>query len=337
MIGQTISHYLILDKIGAGGMGIVYRAHDQRLDRDVALKVLPPGIFRDEGTRKRFRKEALALSKLNHPNIATIHDFDSQNGIDFLVMEYILGTTLSQKLSGELLTEKDVASLGFQIASALEEAHEHGIVHRDLKPSNILVTPKNQIKILDFGLALLLKPGDMTVSEADTGSISGTLPYMAPEQFLRKSVDLRSDIYTVGTILFEMATGSRPFYADHIPALTNEIIYRQPPRPGTLRPGVSPRLEEIILKCLEKEPGDRYQSAKELAVDLRRLSSPVIGACRFSCLSRLLSPPPARSFWLAPISSLDEASPSTPWRFCLLRMPAAIRMPSTLAMALPKA
>jgi len=277
MIGQTVGHYLILEKIGAGGMGIVYRAHDQRLDRDVALKVLPPGIFRDEGARKRFRKEALALSKLNHPNIATIHDFDSQSGVDFLVMEYISGTTLSEKLRSEPLTEKDVASLGLQIASALEEAHEHSIVHRDLKPSNILVTLKNQIKMLDFGLAVLLKASEMTLSEFDTSSISGTLPYMAPEQLLGKSVDLRSDIYTVGTILFEMATGSRPFHAEHSPALTNEILYRQPQRPAALRPGVSHRLEEIILKCLEKEPDDRYQSAKELAVDLRRLSTPVTG------------------------------------------------------------
>jgi serine/threonine protein kinase len=209
MIGQTVSRYLILEKIGAGGMGVVYRAHDERLDRDVALKVLPPGIFSDEAARKRFRKEALALSKLNHPSIATIHDFDSQAGIDFLVMEYITGTTLSHKLSSESLPEKDIAALGVQIASALEEAHERGIVHRDLKPSNILVTPKNQIKILDFGLAVLLKPNDaadVTLSDSDVTGISGTLQYMAPEQLLGKPADTRSDIYAVGTILFEMST-----------------------------------------------------------------------------------------------------------------------------------
>ncbi len=280
MIGQTVSRYLILEKIGAGGMGVVYRAHDERLDRDVALKVLPPGIFRDEAARKRFRKEALALSKLNHPNIATIHDFDSQDGTDFLVMEFIAGTTLSHKLSSEALSEKDVASLGLQIASALEEAHDHGIVHRDLKPSNILVTSKSQIKILDFGLAVLLQPSDaadVTLSDSDVTGISGTLPYMAPEQLLGKSADTRSDIYAVGTILFEMATGSRPFEVKMSTALSNDIIYKQPPRPATLRHDLSARLEEIILKCLEKEPDNRYQSAKELAIDLRRLSAPTTG------------------------------------------------------------
>src|SRR5271154_1354516 len=280
MIGQTVSRYLILEKIGAGGMGVVYRAHDERLDRDVALKVLPPGIFRDEAARKRFRKEALALSKLNHPNIATIHDFDSQDGTDFLVMEFITGTTLSHKLQSEGLSEKDVVSLGLQIASALEEAHEHGIVHRDLKPSNILVTSKTQIKILDFGLAVLLKPNeaaDVTLSDSDVTGISGTLPYMAPEQLLGKPADTRSDIYAFGTVLFEMTTGSRPFNDKLSTALSNDIIYKQPPRPATLRHNLSARLEEIILKCLEKEPDNRYQSAKELAIDLRRLNAPTTG------------------------------------------------------------
>jgi serine/threonine-protein kinase len=280
MIGQRVARYLILEKIGAGGMGVVYRARDERLERDVALKVLPPGIFRDEAARKRFRKEALALSKLNHPNIATIHDFDSQDGVDFLVMEFITGTTLSHKLRSDGLSEKEVLSLGLQIASALEEAHEHGIVHRDLKPSNIFLTSKNQIKILDFGLAVLLKPeeaADITLSDSDVTGISGTLPYMAPEQLLGKPADTRSDIYSVGTVLFEMATGSRPFEDKLSTALSNDIIYKQPPRPASLRNNLSARLEEIILKCLEKAPGDRYQSAKELVVDLRRLHAPTTG------------------------------------------------------------
>jgi len=280
MIGQTVSRYHIVEKIGAGGMGVVYRAHDERLDRDVALKVLPAGTFRDEAARKRFRKEALALSKLNHANIATIHDFDSQDGVDFLVMEFITGTTLSHKLHSEALSERDITALGLQIASALEEAHEHGIVHRDLKPSNIFVTPKNQVKILDFGLAVLLKPdesGDLTLSDSDVTGISGTLPYMSPEQLLGKPADKRSDIYAVGTILFEMATGQRPFDEKLSTALSNDIIYKQPPRPTAMRQSLSPRLEDIILKCLEKAADDRYQSAKELAVDLRRLSSPTTG------------------------------------------------------------
>jgi serine/threonine-protein kinase len=293
MIGQTVSRYHILEKLGAGGMGVVYRAHDERLDRDVALKVLPPGIFRDEAARKRFRKEALALSKLNHPNIATIHDFDTHDGIDFLVMEYITGTTLSHRLRGEALSEKEVAAFGLQIATALEEAHERGIVHRDLKPSNILVTPKDQVKMLDFGLAVLLKPspaGEATQSETELGGISGTLPYMAPEQLLGKPVDTRSDIYAVGTILFEMVTGRRPFDEKLSTALCHEIIYKPPPRPGAIRSNLSARLEEVILKCLEKEPENRYQSAKELAVDLRRLSAPATGTV-------YLPEPPRRRVW----------------------------------------
>ncbi len=180
-------------------------------------------------------------------------------------MEIISRTTHSHKLRSEGLSEKEVIALGLQIASALEEAHEHGIVHRDLKPSNIFVTSKNQIKILDFGLAVLLKPSeaaDITLSDSDVTGISGTLPYMAPEQLLGKSADTRSDIYAVGTVLFEMATGSRPFDNTLSTALSNDIIYKQPPRPASLRHGLSPRLEEIILKCLEKEPDNRYQAAR---------------------------------------------------------------------------
>src|SRR5713101_6653306 len=157
MIGQTFSHYIVLEKIGAGGMGKVYRAHDQHLERDVALKVLPAGFLADEAARKRFRREALALSKLNHPNIATVFDFDSQEGVDFLAMEIVEGETLTKKASGRPLPEKEVVSLGTQIAEALEEAHEHGIVHRDLKPGNVMVTPKGRVKVLDFGLAKFLQ------------------------------------------------------------------------------------------------------------------------------------------------------------------------------------
>ena len=159
MIGKTLSHYRIVEKIGAGGMGEVYRAHDERLERDVALKVLPTGTLADESARKRFRKEALALSKLNHPNIATIYDFDTQDGIDFLVMEYVEGMTLSERVSKGALPEKEIARLGGQVAEALEEAHEQGIIHRDLKPANVMVTAKGRAKVLDFGLAKLLHVG----------------------------------------------------------------------------------------------------------------------------------------------------------------------------------
>ena len=217
MEGRTLSHYRILEKIGAGGMGVVYRAHDERLDRDVALKALPTGLLSDKAARRRFRKEALALSRLNHPGIATIFDFDTQEGVDFLVMEHIQGVTLGETLAGGPLPEKEVAALGAQIASALEGAHERGVVHRDLKPGNILVTLKGQAKVLDFGLAMLLRPeGEAT----QVGTMSqeyaavGTLPYMAPEQLRAERVDARSDIYAAGAVLFEMATGQRPFPYD---------------------------------------------------------------------------------------------------------------------------
>ena len=209
MEGRTLSHYRILEKIGAGGMGVVYRAHDERLDRDVALKVLPTGLLSDDAARRRFRKEALALSRLNHPNIETVFDFDTQEGVDFLVMEHIPGKTLAEKLAGGPLPEKEVAMLGAQIASALDGAHERGVVHRDLKPGNILVTPKGQAKVLDFGLAMLLRPaGEPSQAETVTqahGAV-GTLPYMAPEQLRGEQVDARSDIYAAGAVLFEMAT-----------------------------------------------------------------------------------------------------------------------------------
>jgi len=199
-IGRTLGHYCIVERIGVGGMGVVYRAHDERLERDVALKVLPTGILSDEGARKRFRGEALALARLNHPNIGAVYDFDTQDGLDFLVMEYVPGGTLASRLTGGPLPEKEVAALGAQIAAALEDAHEHGIVHRDLKPGNIAVTLKGQTKVLDFGLAKLFQPasagmpGESLTVSAAVSEAAGTLPYMAPEQVEGERVDARTDI-----------------------------------------------------------------------------------------------------------------------------------------------
>ena len=273
LIGQTLGHYHIVEKIGAGGMGEVYRARDDHLERSVAIKVLPAGTLVDEAARKRFRKEALALSRLNHPNIATVYDFGSENGLDFLVMEYVAGPTLADRLAVGALPEKEILDLGMQIVSALEEAHEHGVVHRDLKPENIGVTPKGHVKVLDFGLAKLLQP-ESDVSTTDVLSsealAAGTLPYMSPEQLLGTPVDVRSDIYAAGVLLYEMSTGRRPFQERTAVALADEILHKAPPRPGRLRHDLSPRLEEVILKCLEKDPEERYQLPKELCVDLRR-------------------------------------------------------------------
>ena len=277
MIGQTLGHYRIVEKIGAGGMGEVYRARDEHLGRDVAIKVLPTGTLADEAARKRFRKEALALSKLNHPNIATVHDFDTQDGVDFLVMEHVGGTTLAEKLKSGSLPEKEVAQWGSQLASALEEAHEQHVVHRDLKPGNIALTVKGQVKVLDFGLAKLVRPVAEAItadSLSETQAGAGTLPYMAPEQLRGEKADARSDLYATGAVLYEMATGQRPFPETHGPRLTDAILHQAPPSPGRLKPQLSPRLEEIILKCLEKDPEHRYQSARDLLVDFRRLGAP---------------------------------------------------------------
>jgi serine/threonine protein kinase len=267
----------MLEKIGEGGMGQVYRARDEHLGRDVAIKILPTGTLADHHARKRFRQEADALSQLNHPNIATIYDFDTQEGVDFLVMEYIPGETLSEKLCQEQLAEKEVVRLGLQLVEELAAAHEHGVIHRDLKPGNLRLTSDERLKILDFGLARLarcLSPMAGTESSLDTVVFAGTLPYVAPEQLRGAAGDVRTDIYSVGVVLYELATGRLPFPEKLATALADDILHQAPPPLGRLRPELSPRLEEIVLKCLEKEPENRYQSAKELAVDLRRLLAP---------------------------------------------------------------
>jgi serine/threonine protein kinase/Flp pilus assembly protein TadD len=277
MIGQTLGHYRIFDKIGEGGMGVVYRAHDEQLDRDVAIKILPAGSLGDESARKRFRKEAFALARLNHPNIETVYEFDTQGEVDFLVLECLTGTTLAERIRRGPLTEKEVALLSAQVAEALQEAHERGIVHRDLKPRNIMVTPRGQAKVLDFGLAKFLEPESevsTTNTLSSTAVAAGTLPYMSPEQLRTEPADARSDIYAMGAVLYEMVTGKLPFAGKVGSALIEDILHKPVLQPSRLRPDISARLEEIILKCLEKEAANRYQSAKELMVDLRRLVDP---------------------------------------------------------------
>ena len=274
LVGRRLGHYRVAEKIGAGGMGDVYRAHDEHLDREVAIKVLPSGTLSDESSRKRFRKEALALSKLNHPNIATIHDFDTQQGVDFLVMEYIPGVTLNDRLAQGPLPEKEVVSLGTQLAEGLFAAHEHGVVHRDLKPGNLRLTTDGRLKILDFGLAKLRLPvtaDAVTESLSETKAVVGTLPYMAPEQLLGEGIDTRTDIYAAGLVLYEMATGKRAFAELPSGLLIGAIVHHSPIPPRQLNHKLSSELERIVEKCLEKDPENRYQSAKELAVDLRRL------------------------------------------------------------------
>src|SRR5262245_14274062 len=265
MIGKTLSHYLVVEQAGAGGMGVVYRARDQRLERDVALKLLPEGMLADEAARHRFHREAVALSRLNHPGIAVVHDFDTRDGRDFLVMEYVPGRTLAALLESGPLDEKVVRDLGGQITAALDEAHRLGIVHRDLKPGNIMVTPAGRVKVLDFGLARLRPAGEP--SQADTvtatAGLVGTPPYMAPEQLRGESVDARSDIFSLGVVLYEMATGRRPFEQRQSTLLIDAILHAAPPSPRSLNPALSAGLESVILRCLEKNPAARFQTAAD--------------------------------------------------------------------------
>ncbi len=291
MIGRTLGHYLIVEQIGAGGMGVVYRAHDQDLDRDVALKVLPAGMLADEAARRRFRKEALSLAKLNHPNVATVHEFGNHDGVDFLVTEYIPGISLDSKIAGRPLDAKEVLRLGAQLAQGLAAAHEQGVVHRDLKPANVRITPDGWLKILDFGLAQLALPdasSALTVTKTGTPETTGTLPYMPPEQLRGEKTDARSDIWAAGAVLYEMCTGRRPFPETNNALLISAILNREPEPPGKLSRAVSPGLENLILKALDKDPARRYQSAREMAIDLERLTAGV------SPLAR----PPQRKSWL---------------------------------------
>ena len=280
-------------QIGAGDMGIVYCAHDERLDRDVALKVLPAGALADESARKRFHKEAITLSKLNHPNIAGVYDFGTQNGTDFLVMEYVNGMTLAEISADKPLPERDVLELGQQVVAALADAHEQRIVHRDLKPGNVMVTSKRRVKLLDFGLAKLLtlpSPDELTQSSSAIEAVAGTIPYMAPEQLRGEESDFRTDIYSVGAVLYEISTGRRPFEGTISPVLADNILHRAPIPPRHFRTELSHNLQTLILKCLEKTPKLRYQSAIDLGADLERLRmlGPLVKSSSFTRSSKMI-------------------------------------------------
>lgn len=277
MIGRTLGHYRITEQIGAGGMAVVFRARDERLDRDVAIKVLPDGTF-DDRSRRRFRNEARALSRAAHPAIATVHDFDTGDGIDYLVMEYIPGQTLGDRLTRGALSEQEIVQFGSQLAEGLAAAHAHGVVHRDLKPANLRITPEGRLKILDFGLARFAPTGlETTHSASPADRLAGTLPYMAPEQVRGEEPDERSDIYAAGVVLYEMATGRRPHPERQAAHLIHGILDESPPPPSTLRPALSPALDTCILKALDKRPDFRYQTARELLVDLQRAAAPAPG------------------------------------------------------------
>jgi serine/threonine protein kinase/tetratricopeptide (TPR) repeat protein len=278
MIGQILGHYRIVSELGAGGMGVVYRAHDEQLDRDVALKILPAGALADEAARNRFRREALALAKLNHPNIETVYEFGSSDGIDYLAMELVPGETLYAKLAAGSLTSRETERLGMQLAEGLDAAHAQGIIHRDLKPGNLMLMPDGRLKILDFGLARLVHPGtehDIARTISETTSISGTLPYMSPEQLKGLPVDARSDIFAAGAVLYELATARKPFPQSQSAELIGAILHQNPPAVSSMNDRVAPGLAAIIQKCLEKDPQERFQSARELRAALEGASSAV--------------------------------------------------------------
>lgn len=275
LIGRRLGDHSVLELIGQGGMGIVYRARDERIGREVAIKVLPSDALADERAKARFRTEALVLSRLNHPNIETLFEFDTEDGIDFIVTEYVPGPTLDTVLAAGL-AESEVVKLGVQLADGLAAAHDQGIVHRDLKPNNIRLAMDGRAKILDFGLAKTLRQINDTQSTLDwsaTAPGAGTPPYLSPEQLLGRRVDLRTDIYGLGTVLYEMATGRRPFSTDHEHGLVDQILHDVPVAPHLVRSGISPQLEQIILKCLAKDSDQRYQTAREVKQQLQVLQS----------------------------------------------------------------
>ncbi len=289
MVGTTVSHYRILEKLGEGGMGIVYKAQDLKLERLVALKFLPIQALPSAEETARFHQEAKAISSLNHPHIAAIHDIDEADGQKFLVLEYIPGSTLKSRLKdlrnyGRDFPLAEALKYGVQVAEGLAHAHRHGIVHRDVKTDNIMLTEEGDAKITDFGLAKLRGTSPLT----QTGSTLGTVAYMSPEQIRGEEVDFRSDLFSFGCVLYELVTGRLPFQGEHEAAITYSIVNTDPPPAGSVRPGIPPSLEAVIRRCLEKKKESRFQSAEEVAGELRRIQTGLAPGAKSDSRRKLL-------------------------------------------------
>ncbi len=277
LAGQSISHYEIISLLGKGGMGEVYRARDTKLDRTVALKILPADVATDAERMRRFVSEAKAASALNHPHVATIYEISEAETVCFIAMEYVEGQTLAAKINGQPLAINEVVEIGGQIADALDEAHSKGITHRDIKPANVMLTPRGQVKVLDFGLAKIARPESIdsdisTLAKTQSGVVMGTPQYMSPEQVRGQVADHRSDIFALGLILYEMLSGKPTFSGDSAAEVMSAILKNDPEPLSKITGQISPALEKIVRRCLEKTPEQRFQSASDLRFALVAMS-----------------------------------------------------------------